>query len=161
MLSGDSLTIVKQSFDNVKSPRLWHPSTPVLYSVDTKIYKGSREIDNVTTDFGFRWFEWTADRGFFLNGEHYVIKGANAHQDQAGWGDAVPDGAHRRDVAMLKEAGFNFIRGSPLSTLSGLFESMRRNGPSVLVGSSVLGYRRTEGRWFVDGKQLSYCRKGL
>ena len=37
----------------------------VLYSVDTKIYKGSREIDNVTTDFGFRWFEWTADRGFF------------------------------------------------------------------------------------------------
>ena len=112
MLSGDSLTIVKQSFDNVKSPRLWHPSTPVLYSVDTKIYKGSREIDNVTTDFGFRWFEWTADRGFFLNGEHYVIKGANAHQDQAGWGDAVPDGAHRRDVAMLKEAGFNFIRGS-------------------------------------------------
>ena len=112
MLSGDSLTIVKQSFDNVKSPRLWHPSTPVLYSVDTKIYKGSREIDNVTTDFGFRWFEWTADRGFFLNGEHYVIKGANAHQDQAGWGDAVPDGAHRRDVAMLKEAGLNFIRCS-------------------------------------------------
>ena len=112
VLSGDSLTVVKQSFDNVKSPRLWHPSTPVLYSVDTKIYKGSREIDNVTTDFGFRWFEWTADRGFFLNGEHYVIKGANAHQDQAGWGDAVPDGAHRRDVAMLKEAGFNFIRGS-------------------------------------------------
>ena len=111
MLSGDSLTIVKQSFDNVKSPRLWHPSTPVLYSVDTKIYKDSREIDNVTTDFGFRWFEWTADRGFFLNGEHYVIKGANAHQDQAGWGDAVPDGAHRRDVAMLKEAGFNFKIG--------------------------------------------------
>ena len=34
------------------------------------------------------------------------------HQDHAGWGDAVTDAGARRDVAMVKEAGFDFIRGS-------------------------------------------------
>ena len=34
------------------------------------------------------------------------------HQDHAGWGDGVTDGAARRDVQMVKDAGFNFIRGS-------------------------------------------------
>lgn len=47
-----------------------------------------------------------------LNGEHLFFKGANVHQDQAGWGDAVTEAAMRRDVKQMKEAGFDFIRGS-------------------------------------------------
>ena len=34
------------------------------------------------------------------------------HQDQAGWGDAVTNGAIDRDVRLIKDAGFDFIRGS-------------------------------------------------
>ncbi|MFT3787326.1 MAG: glycoside hydrolase family 2 TIM barrel-domain containing protein [Tepidisphaeraceae bacterium] len=37
---------------------------------------------------------------------------ANVHQDHAGWGDAVTNAGIERDVRMMKEAGFNFIRGS-------------------------------------------------
>jgi len=51
-------------------------------------------------------------RVFFLNGEHYYFKGVNAHQDHAGWGDAVTDSGFFRDVKLVKDAGFNFIRGS-------------------------------------------------
>ena len=40
------------------------------------------------------------------------FRGANVHQDQAGWGDAVTNGAIERDVRMIKDAGFDFIRGS-------------------------------------------------
>jgi beta-galactosidase len=69
-------------------------------------------IDTYDTPFGFRWFKWTADQGFFLNGEHFYLVGANVHQDHAGWGDAVTRAGARRDVQMVKEAGFNFIRGS-------------------------------------------------
>lgn len=29
------------------------------------------------------------------------------HQDQAGWGDAVTEAAQRRDIKMMKEAGFD------------------------------------------------------
>ena len=39
-------------------------------------------------------------------------QGANVHQDHAGWGDAVTDAGARRDVLLMKDAGFNFIRRS-------------------------------------------------
>ena len=56
--------------------------------------------------------EWTAHEGFYLNGKHVYLNGANVHQDQAGWGDAVTQAAIYRDVKMIKDAGMNFIRGS-------------------------------------------------
>jgi beta-galactosidase len=68
--------------------------------------------DEFRTRFGIRWFTWTADDGFTLNGKHRYFHGADVHQDHAGWGDAVTDEGARRDVAMVKEAGFDFIRGS-------------------------------------------------
>ena len=60
-------------------------SHPYLYKVVSSVYQGQMLIDRVETPFGFRWFEWTADKGFFLNGEHLFFKGVNVHQDQAGW----------------------------------------------------------------------------
>lgn len=103
---------VKQITEAVDHPGLWHPDRPVVYKVVSTLYKGNVLLDRDETGFGFRWFEWTADRGFFLNGKHLYFKGANVHQDQAGWGDAVTESAMRRDVRMIKEAGFNLIRGS-------------------------------------------------
>lgn len=96
----------------VKKPRLWSPETPVCYTLKTQVLKDGKVLDEVLTSFGFRWMDWTADRGFFLNGKHVVLYGANVHQDQAGWGDAVTDSAAWRDVKMIKDAGMNFIRGS-------------------------------------------------
>ncbi|MGB7769053.1 MAG: glycoside hydrolase family 2 TIM barrel-domain containing protein [Verrucomicrobiia bacterium] len=96
----------------VPRPRLWHPDHPFLYTAVNRVFDGSQFADHYTTTFGFRWFKWTADRGFFLNGEHYYFKGANAHQDHAGWGDAVADSGFDRDVKLVKDAGFDFIRGS-------------------------------------------------
>ena len=93
-------------------PALWSPQTPVLYRAVTRLVAGGQVRDRFDTEFGFRWFSWTADRGFFLNGRHRYFRGANVHQDQAGWGDAVTNGAIERDVALMKEAGFDFIRGS-------------------------------------------------
>ena len=102
---------LKQSIE-VKSPALWHPEHSSLYRLMSRLYEGAKLLDCDETTFGFRWFEWTADRGFFLNGNHFYFKGANVHQDQAGWGDAVTDAALKRDVALMKEAGFDMIRGS-------------------------------------------------
>lgn len=98
--------------ERLNNPQLWGPSAPLLYKVVSKLYDGERLIDEDETTFGFRWFEWTADRGFFLNGKHLYFRGANVHQDQAGWGDAMTEAAMYRDVSMMKEAGFDLIRGS-------------------------------------------------
>ncbi len=101
-----------QETEVLMNPQLWNLSAPVLYKVASKLYQGQHLIDEDETNFGFRWFEWTADRGFFLNGQHLYFYGANVHQDQAGWGDAVTEAAMYRDVRMMKEAGFDLIRGS-------------------------------------------------
>jgi beta-galactosidase len=101
-----------QTTQSLQNLQLWQPEHPALYKVISQLYKGNLLLDRDETIFGFRWFEWTADRGFFLNGKHLYFKGANVHQDQAGWGDAVTESAMRRDVQMMKEAGFELIRGS-------------------------------------------------
>jgi len=101
-----------QTSKPVAHPRLWSPAEPNLYSVRTTVLAGGRAVDDFTSPLGFRWMKWTADQGMFLNGEHYYFKGANVHQDHAGWGDAVADSGFYRDVKLVKDAGFDFIRGS-------------------------------------------------
>jgi hypothetical protein len=102
----------EQTTTPIFKPKLWHPDHPFLYTAVSKISDGKKNADNFQTPFGFRWFKWTADHGFFINGEHLYFKGANVHQDHAGWGDAVADSGFFRDVKMVKDAGFDFIRGS-------------------------------------------------
>lgn len=96
----------------VHNPKLWSPETPTLYRVASTVLDNGKPTDRYETAFGFRWIEWTADKGFFLNGKHRYIKGANVHQDHAGWGDAVTEAGMARDVKMMKDAGFDFVRGS-------------------------------------------------
>jgi beta-galactosidase len=101
-----------QAIPPIASPQLWDIGKPNLYRAVSQIYLGDQPVDRYETTFGIRSIQWTQDKGFFLNGRHVYITGANVHQDQAGWGDAITNAAHRRDVAMMKEAGFNFLRGS-------------------------------------------------
>ena len=102
----------QQTTPAVSSPSLWHPDHPTMYQALSYLSDDAGVVDNFTTPFGFRWFSWTAEQGFSLNGSHYWLQGGNVHQDHAGWGDGVADSALYRDVQMVKNAGLNFIRGS-------------------------------------------------
>jgi hypothetical protein len=104
--------IFDQTSQAIANPKLWSPEHPNMYSVKTVVLDDGKPVDDYTSPLGFRWFKWTADQGFFLNGEHYYFKGANVHQDHAGWGDAVAESGFFRDVKLVKDAGFDFIRGS-------------------------------------------------
>ncbi|SDE95214.1 Glycosyl hydrolases family 2 [Massilia sp. PDC64] len=108
---GRTLDVAQQS-RRLSGLKLWSPESPTLYRAVTTLDVAGRQRDRFETPFGFRTIEWTADRGFFLNGEHRYFRGANVHQDQAGWGDAVTNAAIERDVQLMKDAGFDFIRGS-------------------------------------------------
>lgn len=107
-----SSAMFNQTSPPVANPKLWSPEHPNLYSVKTLVLDGKKAVDDYTSPFGIRSIKFTADQGFFLNGEHRYFKGANVHQDHAGWGDAVADSGFFRDVKMMKDAGFDFIRGS-------------------------------------------------
>jgi autotransporter-associated beta strand protein len=101
-----------QTTPAVSNPNLWSPSTPNLYRAVTTVFNGTNIVDSYTTSFGFRWIQWTAANGFFLNGAHLYFHGADVHQDHAGWSDGIADSASARDVSLIKQTGLNFIRGS-------------------------------------------------
>jgi hypothetical protein len=96
----------------VRHPHLWHPDHPHLYTLRQRVVVDGEWADAQDTPFGIRSLRWTADRGFFLNGEHLYLRGANLHQDHAGWGIGITRAACERDVRLMKQAGFNFVRGA-------------------------------------------------
>jgi len=98
--------------EEINNPALWSPDSPNLYHARSYIYENDSLVDHYQSTFGFRWTEWTADKGFFLNGEHLYLEGVNVHQDHAGWGDAVTKAGIYRDLKLMKDAGFNMVRGS-------------------------------------------------
>lgn len=112
VLRGSSVQSITQQSGKILSPKLWSSEQPSLYAVETILKIGGKVTDTYTTPFGFRWMKWSKDEGFFLNGKHYYMQGTNVHQDHAGWGDAITRAGVYRDVKMMKDAGFNMIRGS-------------------------------------------------
>ncbi len=93
----------------VDDPQLWTPETPSVYHVRTEVLVDGAVRDAVTEPLGFRWVAADGD-GFWLNGAHRQWAGTNRHQDAEGWGNALPDDLHRRDVQLVKETGFDFLR---------------------------------------------------
>ncbi len=100
----------QQALPPVRAPRLWSPDDPYLYTVRTDVYDGERLADRVTSPLGFRWFGFTADSGFFLNGKRLQLRGTNRHQDYQGLGSALSDRQHVRDLELIKAMGANFLR---------------------------------------------------
>lgn len=111
-VEASSTATFEQIAPQIQKPDLWHPGTPNLYKAVSLLYQDNQLLDMYETTFGFRWFEWTADKGFFLNGKHFYFHGANVHQDHAGWGDAVTEAGMKRDIQLVKDAGFTLVRGS-------------------------------------------------
>ncbi|AYB31961.1 glycoside hydrolase family 2 protein [Chryseolinea soli] len=104
--------VVTQQFNKLSQPILWNLNNPQRYTAVISVMDGTDLMDVYSTRFGIRKIAWTVDKGFFLNNEHVYLRGANVHQDHAGWGDAVSNAGLFRDVKLIKDAGFNFIRGS-------------------------------------------------
>ena len=96
----------------VDYPFLWSPDTPNLYHISTKLMDAgtNKVLDEVINPLGFRWFKFTADKGFFLNGKPLKLMGASRHQDYPGMGNALSDQLHLHDIKLLKDMGANFIR---------------------------------------------------
>lgn len=91
----------------------WHTDHPYLYTAVTELMdQRGRVIDKVLTPFGFRTFNFDADKGFSLNGKHMKLKGVCLHQDAGALGVAVPEEVWGRRLKAMKEFGCNAIRCS-------------------------------------------------
>lgn len=96
----------------VKTPKLWSPETPYLYTAVSKLYSGNELKDEVTKRFGIRDIKYEPNKGFSLNGEVRKFKGVCLHHDLGPIGTAVNKSALRRQLRILKDMGCDAIRSS-------------------------------------------------
>ena len=125
------------------NPSLWSPDSPALYRAEVKIFAGKKQTDESGARFGFRYFETNPDKGLFINGKHYTIKGVCAHADCGLTGKAVPDNIHRYKVALMKEMGANGYRTSHYPQAEALMDALDENGFIVM----------DETRWFESSEE--------
>lgn len=116
----------------VSKPELWSPDSPSLYRVRVSLFDGPGVVDEESAGFGFRWFGFDVDKGFFLNDEPLRLRGANRHQDYPGIGNALPASFQSYDVELLKEMGANFVRCSHYPMHPAFLDACDRLGLLVL-----------------------------
>lgn len=112
-VNAGATTNFQQSSKKIDKPVLWSTENPYLYTVQTSILSDEKnpvEYDLQNSPLGFRWFRFSADSGFYLNGKSLKLIGAARHQDYMGLGNALDNDLNRRDVELLKAMGGNFIR---------------------------------------------------
>ncbi len=79
---------------------------PYLYTAKAELPGG----DVVETRFGCRSFHVDPQKGFFLNGHPYPLRGVSRHQDRSGAGNALTLQMHQEDMEFVKEIGANTLR---------------------------------------------------
>jgi beta-galactosidase len=94
----------------VENPILWSTTNPKQYKLVSEIIQKEMVIDQKTTYFGIRYFDFDAKTGFSLNGKPMKILGVCLHHDLGALGAAINVRAMQRQLEILKEMGCNAIR---------------------------------------------------
>jgi beta-galactosidase len=94
----------------VLRPELWSPDHPTRYKLKTGISQQETVFDELSTPIGIRYFSFSADTGFTLNGESMKFRGVNDHSDLGALGAALNNRVLERRLRILKEMGCNAIR---------------------------------------------------
>lgn len=123
----------------VENPALWSVDSPHLYSLATSVETSGIIVDRYVTPFGIRTIRFDAQKGFFLNDKHFLLKGTNNHQDHAGVGTAIPDALLEFRIKRLKEMGANAYRCSHNPPAPELLDACDRLGMLVIDENRLIG----------------------
>jgi len=116
----------------VATLRRWSIENPYLYRALSEVRVGDRLVDRYETSFGIRIIEFTAEKGFLLNGKRVQLKGVCNHHDLGCLGAAVHRRAIERQLEILKAMGCNAIRTSHNPPAPELLELCDRMGLVVM-----------------------------
>ena len=130
-LSKNSQSIISQKF-KISNPQLWSIETPNLYLAEINLYSGDEVVDKISIPFGIRSLEFSAGKGFLLNGKPVLLRGGCMHHDNGPLGSATIDRAEYRRVALMKAHGFNAIRTSHNPPSSQFLDACDQLGMLVL-----------------------------
>jgi beta-galactosidase len=92
-------------------PHLWNGiKDPYLYQATAELLIDEVVTDRVSTRFGIRSFHFDREKGFFLNGSSYPLRGVSRHQDNFQVGNAITKKMQKEDMEIIAEMGANTIR---------------------------------------------------
>lgn len=95
----------------VKNVHLWDGvRDPYLYRLTAQLFQSGTFLDEISVNCGVRTFYVDPDKGFFLNGRSYPLRGVSRHQDFKGIGNAISHEQMERDMNLIREVGANTIR---------------------------------------------------
>ena len=95
----------------IANVHLWDGiADPYLYTCEAVLTVDDRAVDAVSARFGVRSFHVDPQKGFFLNGRSYPLRGVCRHQDWKGIGNALHKEHHDTDMAIIREMGANTLR---------------------------------------------------
>ncbi len=120
----------------IENAHLWDGlGDPYLYNARAELYEclpeegaGPEPLDEISTRFGCREFHCDPDRGFFLNGRPYPLRGVSRHQDRKGSGNALTTAEHREDMAIVRELGANTLRLAHYQQAQEFYDLCDENG---------------------------------
>lgn len=116
----------------IEDVNLWDGlENPYLYTLKVELVKYNKVLDNKEIRFGVRTFSVDPEKGFFLNGRSYPLRGVSRHQDRYNMGWAITKKEHEEDMSLIKEVGANTIRLAHYQHNSYFYDLCDENGMVV------------------------------
>lgn len=120
--------------------KLWSVDTPDLYRMKV-VFRGDgaegspaeeNDTDAEEILFGIRTIGWDTEKGFSMNGERVILRGACIHHDNGVLGACCYPEAEERKIRILKENGYNAVRSAHNPCSKALLEACDRQGMLVM-----------------------------
>ena len=109
----------------LKNPLLWNVVTPNVYHVVLSVRDEGELVDTAEVPLGIRTARWDVKTGFWLNDQHLKLHGwgQKPTDEWPGLGAAQPDWLHYYTLALMKEAGGNWVRWGHCAAAPAMIEA--------------------------------------
>ena len=142
-VNGETKTVEHSAEFVIENVHLWDGvDDPWLYTATAKLASG----DEVSTRFGCRVFTCDSEKGFFLNGRSYPLRGVSRHQDCKGKGNALTYEDHAADMTIIRELGANTLRLAHYQHAQEFYDLCDENGIVVWAEIPYITMHMTNGR---------------
>lgn len=142
-VNGETRTVEHCAEFVIENVHLWDGlNDPYLYTATAKLPSG----DEVSTRFGCRVFTCDPEKGFFLNGRSYPLRGVSRHQDKKGKGNALSYEDLAADMAIIRELGANSLRLAHYQHAQEFYDLCDENGIVVWAEIPYITMHMPNGR---------------
>ena len=142
-VNGETKTVERCAEFVIENVHLWDGvEDPFLYTATARLASG----DEISTRFGCRVFRCDSEKGFFLNGRSYPLRGVSRHQDRKGKGSALSLEDHKADMAIIRELGANTLRLAHYQHAQEFYNLCDENGIVVWAEIPYITMHMTNGR---------------